>query len=552
MKIAVATTFPLDYWNVCAAEMVASFQQNWPEKCTLFVGLDNLPQETFAEYHQKLTDVSRSNMLFVSNDFDKQQLDFLERHKNDEQPQDYRFQCVRFSYKIFNLYRTAMHAKQQGYDYVIWLDADVITKKAIKMKDLQKWLPNEDQVVSCLDRIEMAHSECGFVAYRLDDTGVKLLTEMRNMYIDDSVLSLSGWTDCHVFDHLRKTHGYKSKNLSEGLPGHHVWNLSPLGQFMEHHKGNRKFNDGLKATPKKQKPQKQQAMSLDSMDIRTKNCVDHTVILDQIKQNIMQINTWVNICKFNDEEVVIASAGDSLCRDDIMPYYERGVKIVAVKHAVERLLEWGIKPWACVLLDPRPHVENFVKKPDKDIIYLVASMVHPSVVKTLLDNKCKVIGYHALVGAKEETVLRSNDFLVSGGSATATRSIGLLNEVFGFKKFHCYGYDLCHYSKPDMVEKTEDGNQKYFEIELTIQTWGNRTVKKTFWTEGQFLAQSKELADLYKSNKDIKIVVYGDGMAGWNYRHWMQYKAWASKFDDVLAMKREKGFSVNDWISANA
>ena len=553
MKIAVSTTFPESYWDICAAEMFVGFNEFWPEECKLFIGLDALPDDRYKELYDKIYAASHNaREFFIGNEFSQEQIDFIKRNKESDNNKDYKLQVVRFSYKIFSLWRTMQHVKALGYDYLIWLDADVITKRSINIDDLKKCLPDEGQDISFLGREGAPHSECGFIAYRVNDVTNQFITDMVAMYIDDSVLTLKGWTDCHIFDHLRKD--LSCKNLSHGIPGYHVWPLSPLGQFMDHRKGPRKINGGDKIM-KKQKTHvalpsnAQQGYTLQNMEIKTRNCVEHAVILDQIKQNLMKITNFAKICKKNDEEVVIASAGDSLNRSDIMPFVERGIKIVAVKHAIERLKSWGIKPWACVLLDPRPHVEAFVKKPDRDVIYFVASMVHPSVVDALLENKCRVIGYHALVGADEGKVLRPDDFVVSGGSATATRSICLLSEVLGFQKFHLFGYDLSHPAKPDMSVKSEDGAPKNYEIQIDAHTWGNQMVKKTFWTEGQFLAQAKELETLYKDDK-LDITIYGDGIAGWNFKHWKQYMQWAKEYTAGLNKRREKSFNVNDWLSS--
>lgn len=549
MKIAVCTTFPLSYYDICSAEMIETFNKYWPDECELFIGLDQLPEAQLKETHSKILEISKEGRdFFIGNDFDKEQVEFLKRHEKDEKTDNYRLQVARFSYKIFSLHRVAQYCTDK-YDYLIWLDADVITKKQITLDDLKKFLPEDNQVFSYLGRKDSPHSECGFVGYNMKYKAASFIERMQKMYVTDAVLTLPGWTDCDILDHLRGkfAEGQEAfKNLSEGVQGTHVWPASPLGEFMEHRKGKRK----LKNIAAKTKPKAESGFSLDKMEIKTKNCIDHDLIRAQIKENISLIKNWAQICTYNDEEIVIASAGPSLNREDLMPFYERGIKIVAVKHAVERLLEWGIKPWACVLLDPRPHVENFVKSPNKDIIYFVASMVHPSVVRTLLDNNCKVIGYHALVGAKEQEVARKGDIGVSGGSGTATRCICLLNEMFGFKTFHCFGYDLCHHTKPDFAEKTDDGNQKNYEVELTASSWGGKIAKKTFWTEGQFLAQAREIADLYKMNKNINITIYGDGIAGWAYKHWKQYEAWGKQFRADIDNNRGKYLDVNRWIDA--
>lgn len=544
MKIAVCTTFPLHYWDLCAEEMVRTFNDFWPKECTLFIGLDQLPDDQYKDMYAKIENASKAGRdYFVSNNFSPEQVEFLSK-TTDDLTKPYRFHAAKFSYKVFALQQVAQHAAQEGYDYLIWLDADVITKGPISLEKLMEWLPKDNNMISYLGRKDAPHSECGFIGLSISEEWGKTFLNMAvSYYTSGKVFELPGWTDCDVFDDLMKD--VDKKNLTENIPGWHVMPQIDMGKYLEHRKGNRKV------TAKKPDNKVSGPMSMNDVTIKTKNCVDDHVIQSQIKENIYQIRKWVQPLPYNDEEIVICSAGESLNRDDILPFYERGVKIVAVKHAIDRLTEWGIKPWACILLDPRPHVEKFVQKPDKDVIYFVSSMVHPSVVRTLNENKCKVIGYHAHVNAGESAVLRPGDYMVSGGSATATRGISLLNECLGFKKFHLFGYDLCYFAKPEKQETLPDGQQKYIEITLKELGWGSKVFQKTFWTEGQFLAQAKELADLYKGENPLNITIYGDGIGGWSYKNFKSYKEWGLKFRDILNELRNKGQSVNEWIRSN-
>lgn len=541
LKIAVCTTFPEHYWDLCTEEMVRTFNQFWPKECTLFIGLDNLSEDKYNALYKKIENASVGGReYFVSNAYSPEQAKFLAEQK-DDLTKSYRFHVCKFSHKVFALQQVAKHAVQEGYDYLIWLDADVITKQPISLEKLKEWLPSETEIASGLWRKDAPHSECGFVAYHVETA---ILDKMVSYYTTGKVFELSGWTDCDVLDDAIVGHGVK--NLSKDISGWHVMPQIDMGNYLEHRKGQRKL------TKTQEKPKEQKPLSLANMEIKTKNCIPNELIQAQVKENLFQIPKFVELCQYNDEEIVICSAGESLNPDDLRPFVEKGVKIVAVKHAIDRLTEWGIKPWACVLLDPRPHVEKFVQKPDRDVIYFVSSMVHPSVVKTLLENKCKVFGYHAFVNAGETSVLRPGDYLVSGGSATATRCISLLNECLGFQKhFHLFGYDFCHFGKPEKQEFTDEGQQKYVEVTLNEATWANKVSKKTFWTEGQFLAQAKELADLYKGPNPLNITVYGDGIGGWAFKHHKLFKQWGEKFRTEINQKRGKGLGINEWIRAN-
>lgn len=543
---AVCTTFPLSYYQLCAREMLATFDTYWPKDIDLFIALDRVTQEEYRTIEADLNTVLASGRnFFISNEWTPEKEAFYKRNQ-DSPDVSYRFHVCRFAHKVFALHGVAEHCKQTGHDTLIWLDADVITHKPITHDILEnELLPRSGEASSYLGRSEAPHSECSFMAF--NEAGFGIINKMHEYYVTDKVLELPGWTDCDVFDHVLKDYINPrfntlalNRNLSEGIKGWHVFPLSPLGKYMEHRKGNRK---NITA------PQQllNRPISAETMQIKTKNCIPNENILANIRENLKLIKNWAGYVKPHGESVVVCSAGPSLSYADIKPWADKGVKIVTVKHAIDRLKAWGIKPWACVLLDPRPHVEGFIKKPDKDVIYFVASMVDPSVVKTLLDNNCHVVGYHAFVGAGEDKILDKGTLLVSGGSATSTRCLGLLYECLGFKDFHCYGYDLCYFTKPDMTAKHEDGSLKYMEITLSANSWGGKPNNRTFWTEGQFLAQARELHDLYKSKQGFNIELHGQGIAAWQRDCHEQYKAWVDKYNNDIDTRKINSRTLNEW-----
>lgn len=543
MKIAVCTTFNNENFNICAAEMLQTFAEHWPEDIKMYIQLDEQPEETFNELNNAIVSIMGEGRVFIAGQWDEQQKDFLSRWQ-DHKPQSYRDDVVKFSHKVFALEKCA-DALKETHDYLIWLDSDVITKRKVDYEWLKTVLPAEDEVCSYLGR-EGWYSECGWVAYNLKAGGYDLLDDMKLCYTSDGFKLLSDWTDCHVFDDCRKT--WKSKNLSpfyvKDVTDIDVWKDSPLAEKMVHRKGARKHVAMQNRT-------KSNVVDAGDMRIKTKNCLDHKKICSNVNENISQIRAWATITRAGDEDIIICSAGPSLVDhiDEIRERQENGAKVVAVKHAIDTLKLHKIKPWAVVLLDPRAHVEGFVKKPDPEPFYFVASMCDPSVVKTLNDHRCKVIGYHALVNAGELSLMVPNDLPVSGGSATATRSIGLFADMFGYKNFHLYGYDLCHAEKPDLNKKEGD-NPKYMELNIGTHTYGNKYITRTFWTEGQFLAQSNEITSLCKDRNDIKITVYGDGLAGWLYKHREAHKKYQKEYSESLNEKRNGTPTLEQYLNA--
>ncbi len=536
MKTAAVTTFPLDYYNMCAREMLVTFDKHWPKEVELFLAFDKINEQELAFLHQDITSILKSGReFFISNHWSKEKEDFYKRNA-DSPDVSYRFHVCKFAHKVFALKGVADHCRQLDYTDIIWLDADVITKA--------DFAPNELGIhdTATLQRTDAPHSECSFIQFNLQEKGGEIIDKMHDCYVTDKVLELHGWTDCDVFDHVVQE--YRVVNLSESVKGWHVFPESQLGKYMEHRKGARKHVARQNVI---QPNEIQRPVVADTMTIKTMNCLPHEQILANITENLKHIKKWVEYVKPHDETVVICSAGESLSYADVKRWADKGTKIVTVKHAIDRLNAWGIKPWACVLLDPRQHVEKFINKPDKDVIYFVASMVDPAVVKTLLDNDCTVIGYHAMVGAGEEKVLEKGTMLVSGGSATATRCLGVLHECLGFSDVQCYGYDLCYFTKPDMTKRDDAGNLKYMEVTLAAKTWGGKLQHRTFWTEGQFLAQAKELHDLYKTEQGFNMVLHGSGIPSWQRACFEQYKAWVDKFNSNIDQIKQNSITLDEW-----
>lgn len=549
----MVTTFPVSQFEICAAEMLATFKQYWPEDIKIYIQLDEMPTEQFSAINNRIVEIVGEERSFIAGMWDEDQKAFMERWK-DHKPESYMFDVVRFSHKVFALEKAA-DALKDSHDCLIWLDADVITKKPITYDWLKEVLPGPNEVCSYLGR-DGWYSECGWVAYNLKSDGYRLLSNMKSSYITDGFKNLSnGWTDCHIFDHCRGIelvdYRRSSKNLSpfyvKDQTPIDVWPQSKLAEKMVHRKGNRKnVAHQNKARPK------QDVVDSSQIRIKTKNCLDHKKICENVRINTAQIRAWATLTNPTDQDIVICSAGPSLAEyiEEIRERQNNGAKIIAVKHAIDTLKLHGIKPWAVVLLDPRAHVEGFVKNPDPDPVYFVASMCDPSVVKTLNDNKCKVIGYHALVNAGEMNEMIPSDLPFAGGSATATRSIALFADMFGYKNFHIYGLDLCHPQKPNMEELGPDGQKKFMEIPIGTNTYGNKYISRTFWTEGQFLAQSNEIMDLQKNRRDLNIEVHGDGLAAWLYKHHQALKKYQKEYSDRLNEKRAGSPTLDGYVHA--
>lgn len=495
---AVITTFPNNMFEVYAKEMLKSFAKFWPADVPLLVQLDD-----DLLYDQVGKIIRPQDAIAVGREKDHQ--DFVARNQANDDPQNYRKQTVRFCHKVFAIRRALDASRKQKSGggeaprYLIWMDADVITTKEVSTFDIESCIPKNGDAVSFLGRKDWPHSECGWLAFDLENEGDLFIDVWHGLYVSDEILKMKETHDSWAFDQVRLSKDApKCTNLTEGKPGMDIWPHSPMAKFSTHHKG---------PVAKTNMTQKQ---NMSGIQIQTRNAIPDEEIRKHIEENQKLIKNWVSECIPTKEQIVVVSAGPQLWPEDVLGDYNAGKKIIAVKHALKPLRDAGIVPWATILLDPRPHVYDFVDNPDTDILWFVASQVNPKVTTKLLASGCTVFGYHAAVGAGEQELTAKQPWaVISGGSATATRGLHLLKHL-GFKKIKLYGYDLCFPDKPDLSALDELKQPKY--LELTVG-WNNplANIKKCFWTEPQLIAQFEELNALIQTDM-FEFEAVGDGI----------------------------------------
>ncbi len=181
--------------------------------------------------------------------------DFIDQFKDDKlasgreptpvwKPKDhvdgysFRTDAVKFCRKVFAISDAAdrLWRSRQNAEMLVWLDADVVTHKGVTSSFFIDLLGGAD--VAFLGR-HGAHSECGFLAFRLP-AALPLILQWQHFYKSGSFLRAREWHDSYLFDLAREqVPGLRYHNLTPGGRGH-VWFQSPLGQCFDHLKGSRK------------------------------------------------------------------------------------------------------------------------------------------------------------------------------------------------------------------------------------------------------------------------------------------------------------------------
>lgn len=146
-------------------------------------------------------------------------------------------------------------------------------------------------------------------------------------------------------------------------------------------------------------------------------------------------------CERNPHTLSIVGGGPSL-RDTVRDIKGR---VLCVNGAHDTLLEYGIVPHACVLIDPMPDLlgERFKFTPQAATQYFLSSACHPNTFDRLRDHR--VVLVHFEQGGKGSgrsiAYLIPPDSLMIGGGGFATLRGFTLGYMLGFRDFHLHGMD---------------------------------------------------------------------------------------------------------------
>jgi len=258
--------------------------------------------------------------------------------------------------------------------------------------------------------------------------------------------------------------------------------------------------------------------------VHPRDCVPKEYIRDNIKSNMTMIDRWVEKHPAHRGVGVLVSAGPCLDYRKLKKFLgqHKNATVLTVKHAYPGLLKNNIKPWGCIVLDPRSiegkSTHNITRKDlfatlDPDTNFFIASMTDPSVTKFLKENKARMWGWHAYtdslrdekeqgkqiinqsVKLLEELGIPEGSTLITGGTCAAMRGIGMLHTM-GFRNIHLFGFD-CSREEPTKEEKTEttgdiEGGEtpkpKYMEVNVK---------DKKYWTTGELLAMAQDCEKVF-------------------------------------------------------
>ena len=261
--------------------------------------------------------------------------------------------------------------------------------------------------------------------------------------------------------------------------------------------------------------------------VHPRDCVPKDYIKNNIKSNMTLIDPkkWVTKHMAHQQKAILVSAGPYLDYGALKMFIKDNpdAKLLTVKHAYPHLIANGIKPWGCIILDPRPitgvSTHNVVRKDlfknlDPDTNFFVASMTDPSVTNFFISKESKIWGWHAFTDSlrqedeqgtqiQNQQVKVADDLgipkgatMITGGTCAAMRGIGILHTM-GFRNIDLFGFDCCRDepSKKELTETTGDieGGEvpkpKYIEVSVN---------EKKYWTTGELLAMAQDCEKVFQ------------------------------------------------------
>lgn len=169
------------------------------------------------------------------------------------------------------------------------------------------------------------------------------------------------------------------------------------------------------------------------------------VLLAQMEANIDRDTPLFVEVKEHGGSALICGGGPSL--KDELPNLrlriERGGHVFALNGTYDWLVERGIQPHFHVLLDARPENVQFVSKPSRKTVYLVASQCHSSIFEALKDfSVIQWVNWHP--GAHDLCMRNDKPLTVVGGGNTVGLKAMLLAHLWGYRSLHLYGFNSCY------------------------------------------------------------------------------------------------------------
>jgi len=231
----LVTSFHAKSWDTYAKRFMESFKQHWPKKVKLY-----------AFYHdgEIPTDAPTATNIVYRKLNHAEMLQFKEKHKDKTggNPYNYRLDAIKFCHKVFAITEMAeeLRVNKSKQNWLMWLDADTVTKKKLPLKEVKSWVEPEADIVY-LGRKAIDYCESSFLGFNMDNVPAHVfLEDFRGLYLSGELFGYREWHDGFVFERLlrmHRAHGLVTHDLTPDCEDLQAFNSSPLSKYLHHYKG---------------------------------------------------------------------------------------------------------------------------------------------------------------------------------------------------------------------------------------------------------------------------------------------------------------------------
>jgi hypothetical protein len=264
-EITVVTTFHPEGMDLYGQRFLQSFAKHVDQRIKLLVYAEdcnpvnpNPMQITILDAKETLPKLNAFKERWKDVPKANGKCPFPERRPRDHH-KEFKWDAVRFANKVYAVF----DACERSTDWCVWMDADTFIHSDWSYDQFSNLLPDSSYLtVVGRGKGSQTWPECGFYGMNLkNETCIAFLNEFERVYEDaeNGIFKMEEWHDSYVFgtiinqfkekglnNVLDYSAGIYVKTAKTGGGGHPLIN-SELGRWMDHMKGDRKFQGKSKA-----------------------------------------------------------------------------------------------------------------------------------------------------------------------------------------------------------------------------------------------------------------------------------------------------------------